>query len=267
MGITGPNKESHLRELIDPIKDEFDRIVWGFHGWDQGYEYLKSVAEVIDLKWCGRLDLSRNIVLNYAGLSHGDRVVIVDDLERIKPEFFELLDKYGDDIFSQADVFLLHGKRFMFSYSENLHFSGNPHEGLQGGQRYAELTDILPFSDSSLYFENVRPKYRKPFEWIEHYCKYYFYKNSNHILLGCEGKPELVQKRAVIRYHFLRYLDELGIEHDVDSLIGYWKSGKLNDRMREFINSEKILNDLYRFEILGERDLTDSHDYENIKEI
>jgi hypothetical protein len=156
----------------------------------------------------------------------------------------------------------------MFSYSEGLHFSGNPHEGLQGGQRYAELTDILPFADSSKYFYNVRNKVRDPLHWVRHYARYLIeMKNSNHILLGCEGKPELVQKRAVIRYHFLRYLDELGIEHSVDDLVGYWKSGKLNDRMREFINSEKILNDLYRFEILGEKDLTDDHNYEKVNKL
>jgi len=43
-GITSKGNEEDLRELIDPIKDDFHGLIWTFHyPKDSGAEYLESV--------------------------------------------------------------------------------------------------------------------------------------------------------------------------------------------------------------------------------
>ena len=44
IGITTEGHEKDLRELIEPIKHDFDGLVWTFHyPLESGYDYLCSV--------------------------------------------------------------------------------------------------------------------------------------------------------------------------------------------------------------------------------
>jgi len=38
----------------------------------------------------------------------------------------------------------------------------------------------------------------------------------------------------------------------------------MDDEMRQFVNSDKILNDVYRYYLLGDRDFEDDHDWNNM---
>ena len=53
IGITTEGHEKDLRELIEPIKQDFDGLIWTFHyPLDSGYDYLRSVkgdGEIIGL--------------------------------------------------------------------------------------------------------------------------------------------------------------------------------------------------------------------------
>ena len=58
IGITTEGHKQDLQELIDPIKDDFDGLIWTFHyPKDNGADYLESVkgqGEIIYTKWCNR---------------------------------------------------------------------------------------------------------------------------------------------------------------------------------------------------------------------
>jgi len=87
IGVTNEGHEKDLRELIEPIKDDFDGLVWTFHyPKDNGADYLESVkgeGEIIYTKWCNRLDFSRNHCLFQGPIKIGDWFLTIDSLERI----------------------------------------------------------------------------------------------------------------------------------------------------------------------------------------
>jgi len=58
----------------------------------------------------------------------------------------------------------------------------------------------------------------------------------------------------------------LGIDFEYDSVLNFFKEG-INEDTKTFINKEKILNDFYRNQVLGEIDMIDNHDYKNIKAV
>ena len=91
IGITTEGHKQDLEELIEPIKDHFDGLIWTFHyPKDDGADYLESVkgeGEIIYTKWCNRLDFSRNHSLFQGPMRVGDWFVTIDTLERLSPDF------------------------------------------------------------------------------------------------------------------------------------------------------------------------------------
>ena len=64
VGMSGPNSISDLKELIDPIKQYFDGVVWVLHDSRESEEakYLDSVkakGAVIHLPWSRRHAFAR----------------------------------------------------------------------------------------------------------------------------------------------------------------------------------------------------------------
>jgi|TARA_R100001082_G_scaffold54453_1_gene29748 hypothetical protein len=266
IGITTEGHEEDLRQLIEPIKNDFDGLIWTFHyPLDSGYDYLCSVkgdGEIIKTKWCNRLDFSRNHCLFQGPMKSGDWFLTIDTLERLSPDFTNnlknlclLLDK------EEVDGCYLYNKRFLFKLNEKTHFRLNPHEGIAGSNKSIELSK-QPFWKES-YQKNVRGERRQnPFHFIDHNFKYYLFPDTNHLILGFEDDPSLVDKRYKNRKKFLKEVDSLGFNSlDVTS-VKECLGGPLTETLKECINFDKFLNDWYRYHILEQKEgLVDKHDF------
>ena len=118
------------------------------------------------------------------------------------------------------------------------------------------------------FIRNIRHEAREDdFYFVKHNFKYYLFPNTNHVLLGFEGDGEFVNKRYQTRAEFMNEVYRLGFyPYEVDSVKKCLKKG-LTEKLKECINSEKFLNDWYRYEILGLRDQVNNHDFSYIKKI
>ena len=270
VGVTHEGNERHLKELIEPIKDFFTGLIWVFHyPKDEGAEYLESVkggGEIIYAKWCDRLDYSRNHSLYQGPMEIGDWFVTVDAHERISPAFAESLQKIIPYIESQGiDGIFLNGKRFAAKLKEESEFRGNPHEGIKGITKSIEITKADFWRDS--FFKNVRGDHRDKFAIFMSAMKYYIFPTTNHLVLHFENNQEFIKHRYKVRSQFLNEIYKLGFyPYSLDSVKKCIEKG-LTEKLKECINSEKILNDWYRYEFLGARDLIDEHDHSLIKKI
>lgn len=272
IGITTEGHKQDLEELIEPIKDHFDGLIWTFHyPKDDGADYLESVkgeGEIIYTKWCNRLDFSRNHSLFQGPMRVGDWFVTIDTLERLSPDFTKDLKNLClnfNDL--KVDGAYLYNKRLMFRLNENTQFVNNPHEGILGNSNSIELS-TQDFWDKD-YQKNVRAEKRQdPFYFIEHNFKYYLFPNTNHLFLGFENDKELVQKRYQYRSKFLQSVYDEGFDpHDVKSVEECLRSN-LSDQMKECIDFEKFLNDWYRYKVLEQKEnISDKHDFSVFKPI
>jgi hypothetical protein len=272
IGITTEGHKEDLKELIDPIKDHFNGLIWTFHyPIDEGYDYLESVkgeGETIKTKWCNRLDFSRNHSLFQGPMQVGDWFMTIDTLERLSSEFTKNLRSLCSNLDSKRiDGVYLHNKRFLFKFKENTCFVNNPHEGIVGCSNTIELTN-QPFWKEE-YQKNVRSEKRKdPLFYINHNFKYYLFPNSNHLVLGLEHDPDLIKKRYHYRSLFLKEVYEEGFYPFDPKSAKECVSRHLTKELKECINFDKFLNDWYRYEILGEREgFVDSHDFKYVRKI
>tara|TARA_R100001163_G_C5064476_1_gene202108 strand:+ start:1808 stop:2644 length:837 start_codon:yes stop_codon:yes gene_type:complete len=270
IGVTHEGNAKHLKELIDPIKDCFDGLIWTFHyPLDDGYDYLESVkgeGEIIKSNWCNRLDYSRNHCLYQGPMQIGDWFFTVDCHERMSRDFAQSLRTVSDSSDENGiDGIFLHGKRFAAKLKEETEFSGNPHEGIRAMTRAIEITKTDYWKDS--FFKNIRQDSRDKFAIFMSAMKYYIFPQTNHLLLHFENDRELVRARYKTRSRFLSEITRLGYNpYCLDSVKSCIQK-ELTEELRECINSEKILNDWYRYEFLGARDLIDQHDFKLIKQI
>jgi len=267
-GITQAGKKQHLEELIEPIKHCFDGLQWCFHyPTDEGADYLeknKGEGRIVYSHFSGRHGFSQTQYLWQGTMKEGDWFVQIDDQERMSPELCQSL-KNSIPAFEKSGIGMLanYGKGLLFKFTEELEFKGSPHwyaTNIPGKSINYELSKDL--------FWNVRNRERNEWQFIDHYLKYYvnYPAGSNHCLLGLEknGNPqELFPKRENTRLLFRKYIYSLNIP-DSKILVEYWKNNPLEQKMRDFINSEKILNDAYRFHILGRKDFIDNHDFKNM---
>ena len=101
-----------------------------------------------------------------------------------------------------------------------------------------------------------------PFHFIHHNFKYYLFPDTNHLILGFEDDPSLVDKRYKNRKKFLKEVDSLGFNSlDVTS-VKECLGGPLTETLKECINFDKFLNDWYRYHILEQKEgLVDKHDF------
>lgn len=274
--MAGPNSLENLKELLDPIYNFFDGLIITLHDSigspeEQYLESIKGKGKIIHLPYSRRHNFSRNAYLYCGPLKNGDWVVQCDDLERINPIF---LTTYIKNLISSSyNCFYYYGKVFVYQYHESLEFIGSPHEGLRrndGRMIASDIKSVFPIENDVRY--NVRPfKRSDPYHWVGHYFKYYLFPwGSNQCLLGAEhrGDPgQVFAQREVIRNNFIDYLVSLGVEPTPDGVKDYWTKSPIDDRMRQFINSEKILNDAYRYFILKDLSVRDEHDWVTLKNI
>tara|TARA_R110002020_G_scaffold142040_3_gene313940 strand:+ start:1970 stop:2809 length:840 start_codon:yes stop_codon:yes gene_type:complete len=272
IGVTTEGHKQDLKELIEPIKQYFDGLIWTFHyPKDEGADYLESIkggGEIIYTKWCNRLDFSRNHSLYQGPMRIGDWFVTLDTLERLSPDFAVHLKRIANRLDQDGiDGSFLYNKRFMFKLKENTAFVNNPHEGLSGAAKTIELTKTDLWRDD--FIKNVRGKKRQDeFHFLKHNFKYYLFPNTNHLLLGFEDDLELVKTRYKVREQFFREIYKLGFyPYDIESVKNCLK-GDLTPTLKSCINFDKFLNDWYRYDILGQRKgLLDKHDFSVFKPI
>src|SRR6056300_963637 len=92
-GMTSAGNGDHLKELIEPIKEYFDGLIWVYHDdqkefqadqhLDSGLRYLydnKRDGEIIRSRWCNRFDFSRNIGLYQGPIKYGDWFLVIDTM-------------------------------------------------------------------------------------------------------------------------------------------------------------------------------------------
>lgn len=270
-GITNAGNKQNLEGMIAPILQYFDGLVFTFHyPTDEGAQYLeenKKEGKIIYAEWCQRHGYSQNHFLYQGPMRADDFFVLLDSPERISPEFCsehlpKLIAKMQE---SAIGVLANFGKPFLFRYSEILEFKGSPHwfvSQTEGHTANLELPKNL--------FWSVRGETRNEWHFINHYAKYYidYPAGSNHCLLGLEknGDPQkLFPIREMRRLKFRDVLRERGIEQKLEAVIEYFKAHKpLDDEFKEFVNNEKILNDLYRYHVLGDFSMKDNHDFKDM---
>lgn len=276
-GMSGPGSLEDLKELIEPIKAHFDGVIWVLHDARSSHEhsYLVDVgATVIDLPYARRHDFARNHYLYCGPLEEGDWVVTADVLERISPDFAAALRIGVIPTFSKNGInaAFLFGKHFMFQYHESLRYQGSPHEGLvrdDGGLRAVELSGIYTEEQSRYSVRNA--KRDTPYSWLTHYLRYYLFPwGSNHCLLGNENRGDpmtIFRQREQVRLDFRRWMREQGVALTVDGVKTFMMANSDNARLKEFASKEKILNDAYRYFVLGDQTVNDNHTWVDMVKI
>ena len=266
IGITTEGHKQDLQELIEPIKDDFDGLIWTFHyPKDDGADYLESVkgqGEIIYTKWCNRLDFSRNHSLFQSRMEVGDWFLTIDTLERLSPDFtgrLKSICSYLD--YSGVDGVYLYNKRILFKLNEQTAFVNNPHEGIAGVTKTIELSKQSFWEEE--YQKNIRAEKRQdPLYFINHNFKYYFFPNSNHLLLGHEDDRDLVNKRYENRARLISLIEKEGLNPFCLNSVELCFRHRLNEEIKECISFDKFLNDWYRYKILNQREgFVDKHDF------
>lgn len=270
IGMSGPDSLANLREMIDPIKEAFAGVVWVLHDAvnseeTQFLESVKGKGKVIYYYYSGRHDVSRNQALWCGPIQEGDWCVDCDDKERIAPSFAHgiLLPLIKELEAQNINAAFYYGKHFMFKYHGSLRYQGSPHEGItrdDGQLRAIDLKEWYPKEETVRY--GVRNQQRDPFHFVGHYAKYMLMPwGSNHALLGLEerGKPaELFHPREKLRLEFLGEMTKRGFPRTLAGLKDML-SQPLDSTLRHYINHEKVWNDFYRYEVLGDKTVVDEH--------
>jgi hypothetical protein len=278
-GITYSKEIQGIRENIIPISHFFDGLVWtvNFQGdkpnsGDTELVQLLNIScgegEISPLKWINRYDFPRNRYLFSPKIREGDYLVVLDSLEKMSEDFtrdeIPKLTKLMED--NHLDLIVLHGKTLIVRKNENMAYTNALHEQIRPIQRAAELTQIEGYEDSSQYFTNTRMSVREPFYLARQFMGYYLI-SPIQCLMGAEGNEELYRHRVANRERFKTFCRNMEIDWDKESITEMFKSRFMDEELREIINGEKILNDYYRLEVLGKKDLTNDHNPANIKPI
>lgn len=270
-GITHQGNRDNLKALIDPVSEYFNGLVWTFHlPKDDGAEYLESQkgeGEIVYAKFCQRHGYSMTHYLWQGPMQVGDFFVQVDTMERLGKEFCR--ERLPDliSLMDEAELGMIanYGKGLLYRYSEELEFRGSPHwYAININGRGMNLE--LPKNE----FWNVRSEQRDSFQWVSHYLKYWLYPaGSNHALLGLEkqGDPQkLFPIREAKRLQFRQEVLKRGYSLTIDSVLDMFKSD-LDSTIKDFLNSEKTLNDAYRYLVLRDESVKDTHDPKDMVKI
>jgi hypothetical protein len=267
-GITSTDNEAALKDMIEPVIQYFDGLNWTFHlPKDAGAEFLeanKKEGKIVYAEWCKRHGYSMTHFLWQGNMKNGDYFVVLDTPERISPLFAQKIPELISQIAPKGvGVITNYGKPFIIRYIEDMRFEGSPH-----WFPVNHVGNVVNIEVGKENFWSVRDKTRGDFHFVNHYLKYYLYpRGSNHCLLGLEknGNPqELFPAREATRLKFLEYVDELGIGREPEKIIEFMKKQYLPERLKLFINSEKILNDVYRYFVLSDKNFKDDHDFKNM---
>lgn len=269
--IAGPGSFDDLLELCEPIKKHFDGLCAVYHGErdDPEANYLeinKGEGRIIYLPYVGRHSHSRNAALWCGVIEQGDFVMTCDTLERPTVEF--LRDKVPQLIQStvfggRLNCFLYYGKAYLFQYHESMRYQGTPHEALlrdDGGLCAVDISSFWP--DESQIRVNMRPAKREATHWIGQYARYMLLPwGANHSLHGLQHQGDVNQlfpAREGKRLEFREEMRRRGFPR-TEAGLKMMLSQPLDDKLKSLVNSDKVWVDWYRFNILGETDLTDEH--------
>lgn len=268
-GITNEGNEQNLKELIDPIKDYFDGLVWTFHyPKDDGAEYLESVkgdGKIIYTDWLGRYDFPRNHYLFSNVIREGDWFFNIDSEERLSPEFMQNWSSHKE-IFENngIDGLYYEGKFMAFKLNEWMYWKNSIHEMLSGCNRAIDLHGHEVF-DSTPIRVNLRSEKRGEFDFVKQALRYYLTKGSIHVQLACEDNPDLIKKRHLARIEFRNHLMLNNIDvNNVDEVIDFICSDDLDEVTKKIINFEKYVNDVYRYYKLELKDFKQDFDFNNL---
>lgn len=272
--MCGNESVEDLKDMVEPIHHLFNGLVVTCHAPpdSQNYQYLQSrvgEGKIIHLPYSQRHDFSRNAYLYCGPIKNGDWCVQTDVLEHPQASFLENIEERLAD-FGPVSIFYYYGKPFVFKYSEYMSYVGSPHESLTIGGRLPQGVELsMVYQNENEVRRNMRPiKRPDPFNWVDHYAKYMLFPlGSNHSLLGLSerGDPQkLFPARENLRYEFLLFLEERGIERSLSGLKKLF-SGELDARLRKFVNGEKVWQDFYRYHILGDTTVVDEHKWTSMQ--
>jgi hypothetical protein len=257
-----------LTELINPIRQYVDGLIFTFHyPKDAGADYLelqKGCGEIIYAKFKQRHAFSMQQYLWQGPMENNDKFIQIDDKERLSPKFFEQRLPAILNAMDKQNIAMVanYGKGLVFKYNEQLEFRSSPHwyaVNLNGASANLEL----PQDE----FWNVRNRTRDKFQFIFHYGKYFLYPaGSNHALLGLDHHPKgeaFFPEREKKRLEFREEMRKRGYPLTIDGLKDLLEK-ELDDKIKEFINFDKILNDFYKYVILKDETVVDNHNWGNM---
>lgn len=274
--MAGPNSLADIQELVSPIKPYIRGICALVHDvdeFDEGFRYLVKTnmelgaGNILIGTYLGRHDYSRTRILYETGMKNGDWFVQIDcGGEIFGSKFGEVvggLIEHAKE--NDLNSYYFYGKPFLIKFCESLEYRGTPHENLirkEGEIRGTELSDH--FTEEQLRV-NIRPLKRPKTHFLRHYVLYILQPCSNQNALGLEhhGGAAAFPKLENIRLRLVKYLRDNGFERTPEGFGEALKKG-LNDELRYLINNHKQLNDYYRFYVLGDDSVNDSHNWSNI---
>ncbi len=278
-GMSGPNSFENLRELLPPIATDFNGIVWVLHDSvigsteEQFLDLIKGQGKVIHYYFNKRHNESRNQYLWCGPIQQGDWICQCDELERFNPHFTKYLRQFINGLGSQGvNAVYYYNKPMLFEYHESIRFDGNPHEGLRRLDGQLKAIEYSNYEkDESKVRYNVRAEKRQdPFHWVNHYAKYMLYPwGSNHALLGaCDrgDEVEIFEKRDKLRLDFIQLMRNRNCEVSLDGLTKLL-SGTIDDKLKFFLNIEKVWQDFYRYNILNDKTVVDEHKWTSMIQI
>ena len=276
--VCGENSIDDIRELWEPIKDHFAGLCAVCHAHPKSEEaiYLeanKKDGRIVYLPYVGRHDLSRIVAVHCGVIQDGQIVVQFDALERLNPSFAAAIPELVTNL-SQVDAFFYYGKIFIYRYHESVTFSGTPHEGWHMQHKRAvtlELSKAYP-NEKDVRL-NVRPLKRDAFHFVNHYLGYYLHPwGSNHLRLGADRAQAAgisFEDRENRRMAFREFCRKQGIGLKANEVIEYMVKHKQDaaPEFKDHVQNEKILNDVWRYHVMGLRDFGDDHDHKNLVDI
>lgn len=279
IGMSGSDSLIDLKELIEPIKQHLDGVVWVLHDSrdgpeDQYLESVKGAGAVHYAHYCHRHDFSRNLGLYWGPLTEDCWCIGADSLERISPLFAANARRLIADMDGAGiNAAFYYGKHFMFRYHESIRYQGNPHEGLtrdDGQMRAIDLKDHLPVETDVRY--GVRAAKRDPLHWLFHYGRYYLSTpwGANHCLLGNVDRGDemaIYRAREKVRLELRGYLRSVGAPFTVDGFKAYVVANPRDPTILRLCSVEKITNDLYRHFVLGDTTINDNHHWRDLKDL
>jgi hypothetical protein len=282
--MSGPNEYENIFELVNPIKSYIRGVCALIHDADQfdkGVEYLLKInnelnaGNIILGPYTGDYSLSRNRILRETGIKDGDFLLIIDTLERVSNKFAPEIDQLCNYMNNNnIDIIRYLVKPYLVKYREDLIYMGTPHEALitltdailesENRLRVIELSNNPSFRDESDVRINLRPIKRDSKHFINHYIKYLLLPNSNQNCLGLEhhGNAPALPKLEKLRKSLLKALRDNNLPRTTDGVKQLLSNG-LDEVTRTIVNGHKQVNDFYRYFILKDDTVTDSHSQES----
>lgn len=269
--ITDKGQFKNLEELTS-IYNYFDGLAVTYHGSpnDEEFKLLnerKGCGFIECIKYFGHHSHSMNHFLFNPIVRVNDTIILRDSSERINIEFASNIKPFVKMLENNnINTVYQHSKLLLFRRFPFQSFNSTPHWGFSGARdNKIQIEKMGWFKEDKEYCYSVRNDTRDKYHFVDAFMRYYLILDSNHNLLGLEnfGNPsQLFPILEQQRMSFLLYLQELGINNDVDTIKNWLLSKeddwKLPDKMKEYINSILILNQFYRYHVLN--DLTVSPD-------